>query len=128
MASVHALSGPRIARRPRSISMTESNAPKRLFIGSSPHEQFNGDNVISSDRVIVVGRGRRRRMWIPSYGVGGGTRASSPDVDPHRDDAGPSREEQVHSRPLPSPPDVDPHRGGVGGGTRASSAGCGSAS
>ena len=43
-------------------------------------------------------------------GVGGGTRASSPDVDPHRggvgDDAGPSREEQVHSRPLPSPPDV----------------------
>ena len=29
-------------------------------------------------------------------------------------DAGPSREEQVHSRPLPSPPDVDPHRDGGG--------------
>ena len=78
---------------------------------------------------VWVGRGRRRRMWIriaTAVWVGrgrrlpdvdphrdggvGGTRASSPDVDPHRDgvgdDAGPSREEVVHSRPLPSPPDV----------------------
>ena len=72
--------------------------------------------------VRVVGRGRRRRMWIPIVMMrgrrvrsrcirgrcrlrrmwfrivvvtGGGTRASSPDVDPHRDDAGPS--EEMHS-------------------------------
>ena len=63
MASVHALPGPRIARRPTSISTTD-RMRRSACLSAALRTKVQRRQCRLPDRVTVVGRGRRRRMWI----------------------------------------------------------------